>query len=410
MNPPFALKQSDEREFRFVEKALLSMETGGLLFAIVPMSVMSEGGRFALWRRNSLLAHHTLLSVVSFPEELFYPVANQTVAIIIRRGIPHPQEQPVLWARIVNDGFVKSKGRRLPAPPNAPNDLQKVAPILRGFLADPIQPIQNAPEFVRTSPIDYSDPILELAPEAYLESLVPDPALLAARLDEQVRETVASLVSVDLRHNALGRETIIDAARLAAATPKKPKSLTTPEFKPVSLDSLFHILSGDFHSLGELDPGATPTVSCGDMRNGIVGFYEVPAAHIYRDALTIAYNGSPLTTKLHPYDFATKDDVAIALPKKPVTPEVLVFIQAALNSERWRFSYYRKCFREKLKRLNLKLPVKANGKLDVEFMQAAVRSQRYWWFLAPRLTDWQPKRAEGEAAAENGVAVAAGAQ
>jgi type I restriction enzyme M protein len=399
MNPPFALKQSDEREFRFVEKALQSMEEGGLLFAIVPMSVMSEGGKFAHWRRDSLLPHHTLMAVVSFPEELFYPVANQTVALIIRKGIPHPKEQPVLWVRIVNDGFVKSKGRRLPAPSGAPNDLQRIAPILRGFLADPTQPIENVPEFVCASPIDYSDPILELAPEAYLESRVPDSETLAARLDEQVRDTVASLVSVDLRHNTLGRETIIDAAREAGDAPKKRRGANTPEFKPVALDSLFDFYSGDYHSLGELDQGTTPMVSCADTRNGIVGFYEVSEEYIYRDALTIAYNGKPLTTKIHPYDFATKDDVAVAIPKSPFTPEMLIFIQAALNAERWRFSYYRKCFREKLKRLSLELPVRRDGKLDVEFMQSAVRAQRYWWFLAPRLSDWQPRQAESITAA-----------
>ena len=53
---------------------------------------------------------------------------------------------------------------------SAPNDLQRLAPILRGFLADPTQPVQNISEFVRVSPIDYSDPITELVPEIYLES------------------------------------------------------------------------------------------------------------------------------------------------------------------------------------------------------------------------------------------------
>jgi hypothetical protein len=48
--------------------------------------------------------------------------------------------------------------------------------------------VQNIPEFVHVSPIDYPDLILELAPEAYLESRVPDAASPAARLEEQVRD------------------------------------------------------------------------------------------------------------------------------------------------------------------------------------------------------------------------------
>lgn len=167
------------------------------------------------WRRHSLLPHNTVLSVISFPEELFYPIANQTVALIIRKGVPHPADQPVLWGRVVNDGFQKSKGKRLPTPQSVPNDLERIAPILRGFLASPTQPLKSVAEFVCARPIDASDPILELIPEAYLESLVPDNAALMQRLDEQVRDTVASLVSVDLRHTALGQDTIIDASRNA---------------------------------------------------------------------------------------------------------------------------------------------------------------------------------------------------
>lgn len=395
MNPPFALKQSEEQEFRFIETALRSMAVNALLFAIVPMSVLSEGGRFAQWRRDSFLPHHSLLSVISLPEELFYPVANQTVALIIRKGVPHPRKQPVLWGRVASDGFQKSKGKRLPIASENPNDLQKIAPILRSFLADQAQPIKSEPEFVRASQIDFSDPILELVPEAYLESRVPDAVLLAARLDEQVRDVVASLVSVDLRHNLLGQDTIIDAALTVSPTPQKSDVLAKPDFKLVTLESLFDLLPGDYHSLSEIDAGNTPTVSCGDTRNGIVGFYDIPPEHLHRDALTIAFNGRPLTTKMHPYSFAAKDDVAIAIPKKEVAPEVLLFIQAALNSERWRFSYYRKCFREKLKRLTLELPVK-DGELDIEFMQSAVHAQKYWWFLAPRLKSWQPKRAKAQ--------------
>ena len=113
MNPPFALRRSDEYEWRFVEAAMKSMEDGGLLFVIVPMSVVTEAGARGGWRRP-LLKGHTILAVVSFPEELFYPVSIQTVAVILKKGSPHPKRQAVLWARVANDGFRKSKGRRLP--------------------------------------------------------------------------------------------------------------------------------------------------------------------------------------------------------------------------------------------------------------------------------------------------------
>jgi hypothetical protein len=389
MNPPFALKKSDEREWGFVEAALKSMQDGGLLFAIVPMSVVTEGGKAGAWRKP-LLDHHTVLAVMSFPEELFYPVSNQTVAVILRRGVPHPAGQPVFWGRIVNDGFRKSKGKRLPAKDSSPNDLVTIKPALRAFLLDPRQPVSGVPEFVCAAPIDMGDPILELAPEAYLDSRLPSTAELVARLDRQVRENVGALVAFDLKGVLPGpQRTIIDDAR-GAKTSGTPSPITTlPTFRPVPLEDLFTLTAGDYHNLAEEDPGPTPVASCADTENGIAGYYDTPAEHLYRDALTIAFNGSPLTTKMHPYAFGAKDDVAVAIPKSGLPVEALIFIQAQLNAERWRFSYYRKCFRDKLGRTTVELPVGNDGKLDLSFMVRAVRAQPYWWFLAPRLSGWK---------------------
>ena len=39
MNPPFALKREDEKEFRFIERALAQMEYGGVLFSILPHTI-----------------------------------------------------------------------------------------------------------------------------------------------------------------------------------------------------------------------------------------------------------------------------------------------------------------------------------------------------------------------------------
>lgn len=194
MNPPFALKESDEREYRFVEAALGNMSHGGLLFAILPISVMVEGGTPAKWRRDVLLAHHTLLAVLSFPEELFYPIANQTVGLVVKKGAPHPKDQPVFWGRIVNDGWRKSKGKRLPVKDGTPNDLERVRPLLRAFLIDPTHKVQGIAEFIKVSQVDIADPNLELVPEAYVDSAPLTPERLAVEIDRLVRENVAFLV------------------------------------------------------------------------------------------------------------------------------------------------------------------------------------------------------------------------
>jgi hypothetical protein len=85
--------------------------------------------------------------------------------------------------------------------------------------------------------------------------------------------------------------------------------------------------------------------------------------------------------------------VAVPLVDHPV--EALIFVMAALNAERWRFSYYRKCFQAKLGRLLIKLPVDDEGGMDIDWMVSAVRAQPYWWFLAPRLSEWHPAKPKG---------------
>ena len=125
MNPPFALKRDDEKEYKFVDHALRQMQDGGLLFSVLPYSAMVRPHRYKQWREKSLLANNTLLCVLTFPQDLFYPIGVHTLGIFVKKGIRHPREQKVLWIRAVNDGLLKSKGKRLPNP-KAANDYEQI--------------------------------------------------------------------------------------------------------------------------------------------------------------------------------------------------------------------------------------------------------------------------------------------
>jgi len=129
------------------------------------------------------------------------------------------------------------------------------------------------------------------------------------------------------------------------------------EFAEKRLDELFVVKSGDYHAANALDPGHVPLVSCGDANNGVIGYYDIPDTMTYQRAITSAYNGQPLTTKFHPYEFAAKDDVAVLIPRRAMKETTLVFIAALLNMQRWRYSYGRKCYREKMYGITLSIPV-----------------------------------------------------
>ena len=68
------------------------------------------------------------------------------------------------------------------------------------------------------------------------------------------------------------------------------------------------------------------------------------------------------------------------LPKTPLLLTTELFIQMMINRERWRYSYYRKCFADKLRRFTINLPTK-NGKLDEDTMQTVVEAAPYWSYI-----------------------------
>jgi len=156
-------------------------------------------------------------------------------------------------------------------------------------------------------------------------------------------------------------------------------------FQKVELSALFDLVSGEYHEANRLPAGEVPLISCGEIDNGIIAFVDVPPKNIHRNAITIAFNGRPLTTHCHPYCFAAKDDVAVCTPKSAMPPDTMFFIACQLNGERWRYSFYRKCFQEKLGRFQIALPVK-RGEIDQPYITALCETSRYWLWLRSRLS------------------------
>lgn len=168
MNPPFALEDGDEKESKFIDYALSQMQDGGLLFAIVPISVMIEpSGK--QWRKE-LLKKNSLLSVITMPEDLFYPVGVNTLGIFIKKGIPHNYDnQNVYFAKCTSDGFIKLKGKRI-YKPSSDNKIKNIKSELKSFLANQNISINNIPEFKEITKLNKNDDLQELVPEAYLET------------------------------------------------------------------------------------------------------------------------------------------------------------------------------------------------------------------------------------------------
>src|SRR5579863_52008 len=369
MNPPFALKRGSEKEFKFIDQALLQMEDGATLFSVLPYSAMVKPGKYRTWRRDVLLPNHTLLAVVTFPWDVFYPVGVNAVGVFIRKGVPHDRNSKVLWIRALNDGLLKSKGKRLPNP-KASNDFETVKPLLRAYLDNPRFPVQDINQFQKMAGIDFDDPQLELVPEAYLDQSQPDPSLVFAALEAAMRDVLAYLIKMKqavLRPDLLGSG--------------KSTTFEAPRWKLFAVTDIFDLRRGNFHSIANLDNGTYPTISRVSTDNGFVGLYDKPTRAVVWPAKTITVSTVTGDAFLQPLPFIATDNVVLCVPKpayRNLKLSALFFIQAMLNDIKWRYSYGRQCYKTKYARTQIMLPVKGDGTLDQDYMATMVEGANHW--------------------------------
>lgn len=374
MNPPFALKSSDEKEYKFVDHALKQMSDGGILFSILPNSNLVKSAGYLEWRKE-LLTKNTLLGVVTFPEDLFYPIGVLTVGLFIKKGIPHPRTQKVVWMRALNDGLLKSKGKRLPNA-RATNDFEKIKSTLKAFLNDPDARVENIVEFQKADVIDFDDPTLELIPEAYLDERKPTKEDIVNDLDIMVRETISFLVGSnrekDFVKNVLTDELFREA---------KPKELQGQKELPITEIFKTPIQTGEFHVSGEMDDGKIPLISTSALNNGVEKYVDVPLEQTNLNAITISSDGTPLTSYFHYYNFVAKDNVMICFPKENYRFTTLLYITTQLNKLRWRFSYGRKCYLNKIDKIRIYIPTNRAGEIDEDYIEFLIKSLPSWQML-----------------------------
>jgi type I restriction enzyme M protein len=370
MNPPFALKGARDKEFKFIDQALAQMEMGGTLFSVLPYAALVKPGKYQIWRKRQLLPNHTLLSVMTFPGDLFYPVGITSVGVFIRKGIPHDPNQPVLWIRALNDGLLKSKGKRLPNS-RATNDLEAISDKLRAFLDNPNYRINAVNQFIKKAPIDSTDTHAELVPEAYLDQAEPTHQQVSQGMEQGMRDMLAFLVKIN---RVILKPDLIRQTPL----PIKRRPLRWEKFL---ITHYFDLMRGNFHSIARLDEGEYPTISRVSTDNGLVGFYDKPAKARLWEPGTISVSTVSGDAFIQPVPFIATDNVVLCLPNeqyRDMPLPFLFFARLMIDFVKWRYSYGRQCYKGKFARTEITLPVKANGELDIDYMREVVESTTYW--------------------------------
>ncbi|MCC8483471.1 MAG: SAM-dependent methyltransferase [Rickettsia endosymbiont of Labidopullus appendiculatus] len=187
MNPPFALKKGDEKEYKFIDFALEKMEKGGYLFAIIPSPVMFRSKNFKDWRVQ-MLENNSLKAVIKLPDDLFYPVSVHSSAVIIQKGISHKKDSNVLWGWL-KDGFIKKKGIMVNLKENG--NIHDIKNTIISHLNNIT--LQTNPRNFTQKPINY-DRYLECSPEGYLDDII----FTNSEIEEQAKIVLQNLISFSL--------------------------------------------------------------------------------------------------------------------------------------------------------------------------------------------------------------------
>lgn len=374
MNPPFALKEADDQEHKFVNQALSQMQDRGLLLAILPYSELIKDGVVLQWRREELLAKNSLLAVISLTEDLFYPVASKhTCAIIVRKGIPHNYDTDVLWVKITDDGYVKRKKKRIKSGVRE-NDITRSEPLIVDFLHNNIPLSTSVPRFIKALPIRDRHADLELVPEVNLDNYDYD----LATIKNQMQTRLRGILSYAIQNGYFPFDVFKLDTRARALAP------IDIQWQNSTVTALFEVVNGLFVSDLELKeekangylPIFRPTQSIHNLVAGWIDKDNVAGSDIHKAGSIMVSTdgqGSHSYSYITPIDSIPNSNVAVLNPREPMPFSFQLFITAAITNERWRFSYGRKPKGNRLKNLIIKVPINADGDVNVHAFENLVK-------------------------------------
>lgn len=332
-NPPFPHAKTDTPPERFISRALDGLQQRGRLGVVVPRSLLSK---LTAWH-SDVLERNTLDAVIVLPDELFAPYASSyTAVVLMTKGVKHPKNHNVFWARIENDGLRRKKSVRVPV------DGEQMTLALEAF-----QKHKAIPGFCGWTPViegagwdaGYYIPARPLSEEE-----------INARSAMLSRNGAAFVVAHAPELSALN-----EAIASGALVPRDYRVMksaseelfTTPSGSVIS--TYFDIFYGQkaLHSKDGLTAGKALIISSSGEDNGCYGFFDFDDL-IEPPFVTVPSTGSIGRAHVQKWPCGVTDDCLILLPKKDVPREMLYIAAAVIRNERWRFNYGRKITPERI--------------------------------------------------------------
>lgn len=331
MNPPFALKKGDEKEYKFIDYALSQIEDGGYLFAILPSPIMFKSQKVKVWRKE-MLKENTLKAVIKFPEDLFYPVGVHTSGIVIQKGVPHDFNKSVFWGK-VNDGYVKKKGVMRK---KGEGDIEFIKSVFKDFLNNSSNIKKSIPKVYSVEPI-LNDKDLECAPEYYLKE--------EKHADSEVSQGMTSihLELVDyLLKNPFFKGIKINIDNDVKVNPNE------------TLEDLFVIENAKSRNIEDYGNGEMPFVTSTTTNNGVEKYIDEDDVNlIYKKPCITLSSFGQANVQITPFVARSHGAVLVLVPIKEMSLRQLFYYASQINLHKWRFSYGRWVTKKRLLKLEI---------------------------------------------------------
>lgn len=336
LNPPFHQENEPERDF--IDASMEALMQGGLFAGVIYAGVFADEEN-AGWRAE-FMRKHTILGMISLPDELFYPNASAITTIMIAKAHePQPTGSKVFIGRLSNDGFEKLKGKRIEC-------MGSQIPSIKDSFYRFLKGEEPHNDCVMCVSADLLRNGAEYSPQQYM----PQTKLTQDNLKTLNNETLMSLFKAVTSY-----PDITDSLNTHFSEYSKKNLL--PLNKTGKLSDFFKVSTGKSAGLKRYLTGIVPYVSSGDDTNGIVGLVAESETELCDGCITVSAFG---TAYLQPWHFMARGNggssVRVLVPKYKMSVRELFWFIAQINSQKWRFTYARQAIKKRLEELEVNTP------------------------------------------------------